>query len=265
MPSYVVTGASKGIGLEFVAQLSADSGNTVFAIVRNKTTATQLSNLSSQRKNITIFEADVTDAKALEVAATEVSKTTNGKLDYLINNAGKTNHPGFTLDGFTVALEHDLFDNHTLLVQNNTVSAIHSINTFLPLLRNGVGKKVLVLSTGLADVEGTVEAGAIGQVSYSIAKAALNMVVAKYAAQYKAEGFVFLAISPGVVATGMAPNPADSLEELKMMEPLLAKFPDFKGPISAEESVKAQLEVFNRWTVEQTGAFVSHHGNKQWI
>ncbi|KAF8194285.1 hypothetical protein K438DRAFT_1719617 [Mycena galopus ATCC 62051] len=262
MPSYVVTGASKGIGLEFVTQLSTNSENAVFAVVRNKATATELNDLS--RKNVTILEADVTDAKALEAAATEVSKVTGGTLDYLINNAGKTNHPGFTLDAFPSpeALEHDLFNNF----KNNTVSAIHSINAFLPLLRKGSGKKVLVLSTGLADLDATVTAGARGAVLYSISKAALNMVVAKYAAQFKPEGFVFLAISPGIVATSMAPNPTDSLEELKMMGPVLAKIaPDFKGPITPEESVKMQLEVLNRWTVEETGAFVSHFGNKQWV
>jgi hypothetical protein len=41
--------------------------------------------------------------------------------------------------------------------------------------------------------------------------------------------------------------------------------PDFKGPITPEESVRKQLEVLNRWTVEDTGAFISHLGNKQWI
>ncbi|KAF7335601.1 NAD(P)-binding protein [Mycena venus] len=263
MPSYVVTGASKGIGFEFVNQLSADSGNTVFAIVRRKATATQLSNLL--RKNVTILEADVTDAKALKLAAAEVSKATAGKLDYLINNAGKINHPGFTLDGFpsVEALEDDLLDNF----KGNTISAIHSINAFLPLLRKGSAKKVLVLSTALGDLDVTTQGGSFGEVSYSIAKAALNMVVAKYATQYKDEGFVFLAISPGLVATSMTEGFNNAAGELKLVGSMFTKLapPDFKGPITPEESVNKCLEVFNRWTVEETGAFVSHHGNKQWL
>ncbi|KAF7365580.1 NAD(P)-binding protein [Mycena venus] len=263
MPSYVVTGASKGIGFEFVNQLSADDGNTVFAIVRSKATATELSGLS--RKNLTILEADVTDPKAVQRAATEVSKVTDGKLDYFINNAGKNNHPGFTIDGFPTpeALEDDLLD----MFKTNTVSAIHSINAFLPLVKKGSGKKVLILSTGLADVDSTVYAGVIGQVTYSIAKVALNMAVAKYAATYKDEGIIFLAISPGIVATAMQPTPMDAPEELKMMGAVLAKMapPDFKGPITPEESVQKMMEVFNRWTIEETGAFVSHYGNKQWL
>jgi hypothetical protein len=54
--------------------------------------------------------------------------------------------------------------------------------------------------------------------------------------------------------------------ESKMLLDAAARFaPDFKGPITPEESVKMQLEVINRWTMKELGAFVSHFGNKQWI
>ncbi|KAJ6541773.1 hypothetical protein B0H19DRAFT_1212873 [Mycena capillaripes] len=250
MSSYVVTGAARGIGLEFVRQLSADNTNTVFAIVRNKATSTRLTDLS--RSNVTILEADVTDAKALEageflLAAAEVSKVTNGKLDYLIINAGGT-HIQFKL---------------------NTISAVHSVNAFLPILKNGSIKKVITISSGLADSDLTVLAEATGQASYSVAKAALNMVVAKYAAKFKAEGFIFLALSPGIVNTSagaISPPSAGALEEKKKLSQSIPKVaPHFKGPITPEESVRMQLEVINRWTVEDTGAFVSHFGNKQWL
>ncbi|KAJ6461999.1 hypothetical protein C8R47DRAFT_1058235 [Mycena vitilis] len=261
MPSYVVTGAARGIGFEFVNQLSSDSANTVFAIVRKKATASELVKLS--RRNVTVLEADITNPKALKLAATEVSKATGGKIDYLINNAGKSNHPGFRIDGFPSpeALEHDMLDNF----KTNTIGVVHAINAFLPLLKNGSAKKVLTLSSGLGDLPGTLLAGAPGEVSYSISKAALNMVVAKYAAQYKADGFVFLAICPGAVKMTLLPVGDD--EESKMLGPAFLKLaPDFKGPISPEESVKMQLEVFNRWPVAETGAFVSHFGNReQWL
>lgn len=41
--------------------------------------------------------------------------------------------------------------------------------------------------------------------------------------------------------------------------------PDSKGPLSPEESVRMQLEVIHRWRVEDTGAFVSQKGNKEWM
>ncbi|KAJ6489686.1 hypothetical protein C8R47DRAFT_1320235 [Mycena vitilis] len=248
MSSYVVTGASLGIGLEFVNQLSAN----------DKTL-----------KNIIVLEADVTNAQALTLAAAAVSSATGGKLDVLINNAGGSTFPGLTIDGFPTpeAVEADLIENF----KQNTISIVHSTNAFLPLLKNGSAKKVITLSTGLADPDFTVLGEAPGQVGYSVAKAALNMVVAKYAAKYKADGFVFLAISPGMVdtsatATGPRAPSVGTLKDMELLMPSVAKVaPHFKGPISTEESVKMQLEVINRWTVQETGAFVSQFGNKQWI
>ncbi|KAJ7361040.1 hypothetical protein DFH08DRAFT_767764 [Mycena albidolilacea] len=244
--------------LEFVKQLSADSENKVFAVVRNKANATNLHALS--KNNVTILEADVTDPKALKLAAVEVSKATGNKLDYLINNAGSSTNPGFTLDQFpsAEAVENDLLDNF----KTNTISVVHSTNAFLPLLKNGSTKKVLSMSSGLGDLDFTLAGEAVAQPSYSIAKAALNMVVAKYAAQFKSEGFVFLAMSPGIVDV----SGTNESGQFKMLTKAVAKAaPDFKGPITPEESVRRQLEVLNRWTVEDTGAFISHLGNKQWI
>ncbi|KAJ7492052.1 hypothetical protein FB451DRAFT_515276 [Mycena latifolia] len=260
MPSYVVTGAARGIGFEFVKQLSADSGNTVFALVRNKATATKLESLPGN--NITVLEADVTDAKALELAASEVSKATGGKLDCLINNAALLSQAGFTLDAFPTpeAVEKDMVDKFRV----NTVGVVHSINAFLPLLRKGSVKKVVSISSGLGDIELAVWTE--GEPAYSISKAAMNMVSAKYAAQFRDEGFTFLAICPGVVDTRVGPLSTEAVEEFKRVSKGIAKIaPDFKGPISPEESVKMQLEVINRWTVEETGAYVSHFGNKQWV
>jgi len=51
----------------------------------------------------------------------------------------------------------------------------------------------------MGHVELVLKAGLPNHAPYSISKAALNMAVAKYAAEYKTEGFVFLAISPGLV------------------------------------------------------------------
>lgn len=57
----------------------------------------------------------------------------------------------------------------------------------------------------------------------------------------------------------------DSEESQAMSRSFAKVAPDFKGPITPEQSVKMQLEVLNRWTVENTGAFVSHFGTKQWL
>ncbi|KAJ7814543.1 hypothetical protein B0H14DRAFT_2604048 [Mycena olivaceomarginata] len=253
MPSYVITGAARGIGFEFVTQLSASGANTIFGLVRNKAVATELNALSSSRKNITVLQADITDVKALELAANEVSEATGGKLDFLINNAAKSNHPGFTLDGFPSpeAVEYDLLDNF----KTNTIGVVHTTNAFLPLLKNGSVKKVISISSGISDLGLTLLGEIAAEPCYAISKAALNMVVAKYAAQYRAEGFTFLAICPGLVSTSMAPTEETTPGEMKMLAPALPKVaPGFKGPISPEESVRMQLEL-RPWKEDQFPQF----------
>lgn len=78
---------------------------------------------------------------------------------------------------------------------------IQTINAFIPLLQKGTTKKVIALSTGLADIEFNLAADFAPHVPYAASKLALNMVIAKYAIQFRPEGFTFLAISPGVVNT----------------------------------------------------------------
>ncbi|KAJ7837329.1 hypothetical protein B0H14DRAFT_2589194 [Mycena olivaceomarginata] len=213
MSSYVITGASEGIGvrrffdllvLECVRQLSAKSENKVFAIIRNKATATKLYELPGN--NITILEADVTDWKALEV-------------DYLINNAAGTTDPGLTLDQFPNpdAVEKYLLGNHSSQHQCLSSAA-----------KNGSAKRVLTLSSGLRDLGFTLAGETPARAGYSIGKAALNMIrfVPQYAARYKAEGFVFLAISPGIVdtsATATSAPSAGTLAEGKMLFKAVAR------------------------------------------
>ncbi|KAJ7143583.1 hypothetical protein C8R43DRAFT_1199124, partial [Mycena crocata] len=270
MSSYVVTGAARGIGLEFVKQLSADQKNTVFALVRKESTATNLKSLPG--KNITVLEADITDTKALKKAADAVSKITGGKLDYLINNAAVlgfdsvlmslTNLSVFPIAETAEALDRDLLDTFKV----NTLGTIHCIHTFLPLLRKGSAKKVITISSAMGDVDLVLQTGVHDSPGYSMAKAALNLAIAKFAVALKAEGFVFLSLSPGVVNTLTTELTPEVTEVVgAMMGKFVRIAPDFKGPITPEESVRLQLEVIYKWKVEDTGAFVSHHGTKQWL
>ncbi|KAJ7448017.1 hypothetical protein FB451DRAFT_1411581 [Mycena latifolia] len=246
MSTYVVTGAARGLGLEFVNQLSADGNNTVFALVRSKSSASGLTDLA--RPNVTVLEGDITDTESLKAAASAVAEATGGKLDYLINNAA--------------ALEQDLLENFRV----NLFGTIHATNAFLPLLRAGTAKKIITLSSCVGDVSFTTALGNPGQVGYSVSKATLNMAVAKFAVALKPEGFVVLAISPGLVNTVTTPlTPQQQKEVAIFREKLAVLAPDFKGPITPRTSVEMMLEVIYRWRVEDTGAFVSHHGNQEWL
>lgn len=266
MPSYLITGASRGLGYAWLKHLSSSPTNTVIGMVRNKG-ATEQRLAADNITNVHIVHADITDVKALRLAADEVSTITGGSLDVLINNAALlTTRSAFKtiIDLDPEVLEQDLMDSF----KANVVGVAHTINTFLPLIRKGEMKKVITISSALADMDAVNRFAIDNAGPYAISKAAVNLLVAKYhAAAGPTEGILFMSISPGVVSTRER-QPTE--EELKGREIMSAKFkeyaPHFAGPMTPKESVRMQLEVIDRATVDTYGgAFVSHFGNKQWF
>ena len=124
-------------------------------------------------------------------------------LDYIIANAGivpfETQFDPLSVLGQNpTALTAELNE----LFKVNVVGNIHLLNLFMPLVLKGSSKKVVVLSSGLADQELTVKYGVYENGPYSISKTAVNMAVAKFQAEFEKNGVLFLAMSPGLVNTG---------------------------------------------------------------
>jgi NAD(P)-dependent dehydrogenase (short-subunit alcohol dehydrogenase family) len=86
--------------------------------------------------------------------------------------------------------------------KSNILGNIHLFNLFLPLLLKGEQKKVIFISSGLADLDLTSKYEIEVSGPYSLAKAAMNLVVAKFHAEYAKDGVLFMSISPGLVDTG---------------------------------------------------------------
>ncbi|EJD36360.1 NAD(P)-binding protein [Auricularia subglabra TFB-10046 SS5] len=259
MPSYVVAGASRGIGLEFVSHLSSNSENTVFALARNPDGAKELQTLGI-KANVHVLKADITDPGSLKAAAEAVGNVTGGSLDVLINNGAIAgDYPWTTLDEYPS--EEELIADFRKTFDTNVLGAILATNAFLPLLKKGHTKKVLSLSTGLADPAAVFEVGHKYAVAYSITKVGVEMANIKYAAKYKNDGFTFLTISPGIVKTDMN-LPPEKPEDLVRLQEVSAQFatiapPGFAGPISPSESVTAMLKVLDGTTPADSGKFLS--------
>lgn len=134
---------------------------------------------------------------------------TGGSLDLLINNAGFVSEiSAFKLlsDFEPAVLEEELKSSFNA----NVVGVAHTINAFLPLIRKGNGKKIITLSTGLADDKLTNNFSIGISAPYSISKAAVNTLVAKYNASFgKSDGILFMGISPGVVDTSEGKQPTE--------------------------------------------------------
>src|SRR5258708_3338440 len=86
MPSYVVIGASRGLGYAFLEHLSKDPNTIVIGPAR-KVAPVNEKVQQDGLKNVTIVEADMVDRASFRKAAAETAKLTGGAVDYLILNA----------------------------------------------------------------------------------------------------------------------------------------------------------------------------------
>ena len=201
MSSYAITGASKGIGREFVRQLAADSTNTVLAIVRNPESA-DISDLASKHSNVHIIKGDVTDPNSILEAATAAAAITDGKLDVLIHNSNAVDMAAMSSNPsqlpFDAQAIREIFDPS---FSTAVYGGLWTTNAFLPLIEKGSQKKIVHISTAMADLDLIKKSGVSYAVAYSVAKAGMNVQVAKYAAELAPKGIKVVALSPGWVDT----------------------------------------------------------------
>ncbi|KAJ5201750.1 uncharacterized protein N7498_006413 [Penicillium cinerascens] len=257
MSVYVITGVSKGIGFEFLKQLSEDRQNLVIGLVRDKA--------ATEKKIAAELYA------TLKQAAADTAEIVGERgVDYLVANGGLV--PYLDTYGPIGALSDKVEEVEAVssqLLQTNVVGNIHLFHLFHPLIMKGKVKKVITISSGMADLDlindCDVDIGAL----YAASKAAMNVIVAKFSAQYKKDGVLFLSISPGLVEVGLYADATP--EELQGMSGFVGKLvtyaPHFKGPITPEESVRYVRLTWEKASIEDGfgGAFVSHLGNKQWV
>lgn len=96
----------------------------------------------------------------------------------------------------------ELEDVASKFTQTNIIGNIHLFNLFLPLVLKGNVKKVIAISSGHADLDLINNVGIEVSALYSAFKAATNVIVAKFSAQYKKDGVLFMSMSPGAVDVG---------------------------------------------------------------
>ncbi|KAH6723631.1 hypothetical protein BKA61DRAFT_14021 [Leptodontidium sp. MPI-SDFR-AT-0119] len=267
MPSYAIVGASRGLGFAWLEFLSQDPNNTVVGLVRDVEKTKQ--NLAAEKiTNVHIFHGDMVDRKSLEAAAASAAEVLPNGLDVIIVNGVFATPELEKLSISELAAQPDLLqkDMHSSL-DVNVLGSINSINAFLPLILKGSVRKIIVISTGLADIDVPVAYDINSAVTYSVIKAALNMVVAKYAVDLKPQDVKVLALSPGIVATQMNQPSAEDLEYFgKMIANFKKGYPDWRGtPLTPLESVGHMISVIDNLTIADTGSFWSHWGNKTWL
>jgi NAD(P)-dependent dehydrogenase (short-subunit alcohol dehydrogenase family) len=203
MSTYVVNGASKGIGFEFLRQLSADPENTVIGIVRTPSSVQPKVASEIGRDNIHIIQGDLDDYDSLKAAAEATAKITGGAIDYLIANGGRLALTGAFVGLGELGQDHKVMEEEMAAdFKTNTIGNINLFNVFMPLLLKGKEKKGLFISSGHGDLNLINDVHLDFAGPYAVGKAAMNVALAKMNAEYAKEGVMFMSISPGVVDTG---------------------------------------------------------------
>lgn len=214
MATYLITGASRGIGLELTKQLldlPASQVSKVFAVARNAETDAIQKLEQKYSDRLYPVSASVDNTASVQKAVEAVKAKLNGQsLDVLVNNAG--------ISGLTNGSIKDMeLDQLTSILDVNVLGVQRVTAAFLPLLEQGSQKKVINMyvnehrqsnwmqrltrtarSSGLGSFAYAPHVGSMPADAYIISKTALNMLTVRWAHQYAAAGFTIVAISPGV-------------------------------------------------------------------
>lgn len=225
---YLITGANRGIGLEFVRQLIAN-GDTIFATARNLAAATALHHLA-QIGQVFPIELDVTDIGSVERAREAIGEKTNG-IDVLINNAGAFFARRETLASFDPNAMRKTFET-------NTIGTMNVTKAFADLLNAGNDPRLVNISSNLGSLS-VIGRHRSGDYSYNASKAALNMLTRLLS--YDLPDVTVICVHPGWVQTDMGGSSA---------------------AITPEESVSGLLELIGRLTPADTNHFFGWTGER---
>jgi NAD(P)-dependent dehydrogenase (short-subunit alcohol dehydrogenase family) len=233
VPSVFVTGANRGLGLEFVRQYSAD-GWQVLAACRAPDEAGALKEIAAASGGKTTLHAiDVADrAGVLDLAA-----SIETPIDILINNAGQMEPWD---EGFG-AIDYDKWDR---ILRTNLFGPAWVSHAFAPHVAKSDRRLIAMMTSGLgslADNRDGARNPAGKLYMYRSSKAGLNMLVSKLAADLKDRGIAVIAMGPGHVQTDMGGPTAQ---------------------LKPAESIGAVRDVLAARTLEDTGRYFFYTGDE---
>lgn len=234
-PTVFITGANRGIGLEFVRQY-AERGWNVIATARNPKKADELNALAAENGQIVVEQLDVTDHTRIAWLA-ETYK--DRPIDVLLSNAGLT--PKYA-SAFKRVKGVD-FDIALQSLEVNAIGPLKLAQAFMEHVANSGQKKIIVISSkGGSFAEGPEMPM---MYSYRGSKAALNMYMYTLSFETPKKGVILTLLSPGSVRTFDPPGG---------IKP--------PGMIEVEESVSKMLKVIDGLTPEDNGKFLGYESGE---
>ena len=222
----LVTGANRGLGLEFVRQYAGD-GWKVWAACRSPKSAKELKALQAQHADgISILALDVTDSDSIRSAAAQLR---GEPIDLLLNNAGVGSPPAQKIGSLDYAAWARVIDA-------NVLGPARVVEAFVGHVAKGGGKRIVTLTSRMGSIEDNTSGGSY---AYRSSKAGVNAVMKSFSIDLAPRGITCVVVHPGWVRTDMGGAggklaPAESVKALRaLIDSLKAKdagkFFDYDG------------------------------------
>ncbi len=196
----LVTGATRGIGLETVRQLAEAGVHTLLAGRNGERAQAAASQLKADGLPVEAITLDVTDGKSIASAVAEVRER-YGRLDILVNNAG------ILLDEFGRAPSEQTLDTWRKTFDTNLFALIAVTQAFLPLLKTAPAGRIVNVSSILGSIAlHTDPASPIYDFkvpAYNVSKSAVNAWTVQLAYELRDTPLKVNTIHPGYVKTDM--------------------------------------------------------------
>ena len=226
MKSVLITGSSRGLGLEWVRQYAQQNWR-VFATCRNPNKANELHSITKKYNNVIIYQLDVTNHNETDALAKELSVYA---IDILINNAGvyldKNNSSIGSLD----------YKSWEETFRVNTLGPIRVSEAFLQHITASEKRLIVTISShmgSIADIQTT------GSYYYRSSKAALNAAMKSLSIELRSKNIGVLLLHPGWVQTDLGGKNAT---------------------LTTKQSVLSMHDVIEQFSIEKTGKFIRYDG-----
>lgn len=201
MDTVLITGAGRGLGLEFARQYAA-AGWRVLACVRRPSPA--LAGLAGIHGNVSAVALDVDDHEQVDHLA---RKLATAAIDVLINNAGIMGKHGFDDGGVgEQRLGVTDYEEFGHVLRTNVLGSMKMTEAFIEHVARGRQRKIVTLTSIVGSMALNTSGGLY---AYRASKAAVNAIMKSMAIDLRARGIIAVAMHPGWVRTAMGGQNAD--------------------------------------------------------
>ena len=222
MKNILITGANRGLGLEFVKQFQ-NRNNTIIATSRHDKNCVELKKI----KDVKLLQLDLLSDQSIDHFVKNIG---HEPIDLIINNAGIFHDEQFKND-----LDSTLWQEEILI---NAISPIILTRKLKKNILSGIDKKIVFISSQMGSIDDNYSGS---NYFYRSSKAALNAAAKSLAIDWKNDNLAVLMLHPGWVKTDMGGDEAK---------------------LSISESVQQMITIINNFSIEQTGSFLNYAGEK---